>query len=538
MMRKSTVATRCLVLLALLCARTVVAGPVTYSNLVFDTSGQSMWGPGNAPGFDETLPLIASWNTPTATIGTILGNKDTVIIPGTDAVTTKVYEPKIWVPTPSFSHPFAGHYTGCGCWKTVTIIPEIPPVTGDTRTGGIATARTYGEVGFQVGAKADSGSVDATVKFDAGLVVPDVIVKNKPFSLNPDGTLLADSTFHTNSPEVSGKAEAVLGAQAELGGQVCFIGFGCSPDEDTATTTIGFPTKTLEIVSFNDVDSPGQIKVLGVLDPAAFQFGQPIDVPLNTPGVNFGNVTVSVPHIDATGAINADGAKLSGGGESDFLALKADIDGLILNAFGLPAVLGASLNAGIFNVSYDLIDVEYGPTLQMLQDFEMTPTLMVDLGFSHPVNIDGVGVADHWSGVWNSLPLISLLDSTDVLVTPDFYVDVLFKNSTSLGVAGDFLLSVLSASFSLEAYGLSLDVGSLGPLFEIPHRDDLFDFPPLFLNTFSLGGFDHVAGEPFALRLTSVPEPGTLFLVGLAVALLALAPRRRYSRTKIRQSVV
>jgi hypothetical protein len=462
----------------------VAATPYTSGPLVFTTTGQSMWGPGNAPGFDVTVPLIQSWNTPTATIGAIVGGVTTI---------------------PCVPVPVIG---GCVPGTGITI---------DTRTGGTASASTMGQAGFRVGAKADSGSVAATVSYVANLTVPDSAQANQFVNLNPTSAFSGTQNLSTNSPEFSSKADAVLGAKATLGGTGCFIPFGCA----SGSTTVGFDPQTLELVAFNQPANPGQVKILGVLDPALFQFGEPFQIPPNNPALNFGNVTVHIPDINTSGGLVGNSLKSSGA--DDFLDLRVDLDGVVLNAFGLPAVLGTSVSAGPLNVSYDLIDVEFGPTLEVLQSFELVPTLMVDLDFSQPVNVQGLGMRTSLTAPWDLLPSIAFLPG-ETIVTPEFSIQALFKNMTTLGVDGVFDLLVLRAGFSIEAFGLSLDIGQLGPLFRITPRTDLFTFPTLFSNQFNLGGFASIDAAPFVVR---IPEPEALLLAATALLAMALVRRRR-----------
>jgi hypothetical protein len=128
---------------------------------------------------------------------------------------------------------------------------------------------------------------------------------------------------------------------------------------------------------------------------------------------------------------------------------------------------------------------------------------------------------------WDALPDIALL-FPETLVTPTFSLRGLFSNDTLLGIDGIFDLAVLQASLGLEAFGLSLDLGQLGPLFGFSARGNLFNTPPLFSQDFSLAGFNSVRGQSFMLS-AQVPEPGALVLFGIGLIALGMARRRRPS---------
>jgi hypothetical protein len=86
-----------------------------------------------------------------------------------------------------------------------------------------------------------------------------------------------------------------------------------------------------------------------------------------------------------------------------------------------------------------------------------------------------------------------------VEVTPTYWVDSTLRNTTQLGVDGEFTLDVLKAAFALKAFGLTFDLGSLGPLFDLSKRFGIAELPPLFDQQFALGGFDPFVGDSFML---------------------------------------
>lgn len=497
--------------------------PVSTTPLIFQTSGQNMWGPGSSYRFDKTLDLGTSWNTGTARIGGITGSVSTF-----DGI--PYYEDHgYWD-----SHKVHCHSVLCAGIDPHPSLPEFhsngewhtPKITLDTRTGAEASASTSGSVGIKLGAKIDSGSVDAKVSYSATLDLPDPVNPGDYFSLNAGQALAGDQQLNTRLSSASGKIQAYLGAKAKLAGKGCFLTLGCT----SGSTTVGFNEQTLDIISFNDPSSPGEIKILGALDPAAFQFGQPIDLPPD-PYFDYGSVTVYVPDLKATGTRSGD--RIVASGASDLLDLKLDLDGILFNSLGLPALLGTSLNAGPLAVSYDIIDVNAGLDFDIEQRFALDPTLMVELNFDHPVLMDGfISEITRWTGIWDEIPDIALHDRHDVNATPTFFLDAMFANATTIGVDGIFEVDVLAASFAIEAFGLSLDVGSLGPLYSFAAGVDLFTFPDLFNSNFALGGFNTVAGNSFALRsIAPVPEPGSLLLLALGLALLwRRRPPQGYAR--------
>jgi len=480
--------------------------------LNFSTAGQSMWGAGSATILDTSFFLGTTWNASGSFGPGISGG----------IVNTTIPLPHLHLPSGWECHGFlctSGHFHNSGGIH----IHKVPGPTVDTRTGGQVDINTNGRVGFNFGAKLDSGSVGATVEFAAKAVLPDAssLGTGEFFNLNPlsnPNSVLTDGQLDTNLAEVSAKLQAVIGARASLAGQVCFIAAGCASD----VTSIGFPDQTVELLSFNDTDSPGQIKILNALNPGVFQFDNEISIPSPTnPLGSVGGVTLHVPDINASGGVTGD--HLAASGMDDFIDLRVDLDGLALAPLGLPG-LGVSVNAGIFSASADLIDVDMGPTITLKQDFELKPTLWVDLQFDRPVMVAGnAGPVTSWTSAWDSLPDIALLNNV-TNVTPTFFVKSMFSNNTLLGIDGVFQLDILKASLALEALGLSFDIGEIGPLFQVLKRTNLFNTPPLFASSYALGGFNRVQAASFRL---AVPEPASLMLMLLGLVVLVGLARRQ-----------
>ncbi|MGD8591036.1 MAG: hypothetical protein PVG22_19595, partial [Chromatiales bacterium] len=183
--------------------------------LNFESTAQSMWGAGDAFRKEESIFVGTQWTNKTATIGGIAGSENEVVFPAIGAVKVPVYEPRIFVPTPTWSDPFKGYHTGCGCWKDVTIKPATDAITADTRTGATLDVHTSGKVGLDFGYAIDSGSVDTTADFIAGAVIPDAVQASEFISLNTSSNF-NNGTINTQSPKV----EAYLSAVMQLSGSV------------------------------------------------------------------------------------------------------------------------------------------------------------------------------------------------------------------------------------------------------------------------------------------------------------------------------
>jgi PEP-CTERM motif len=509
------------------------------TTLSFETSDpQSMWGTGAGAILDSSLFVGTTWDTPEAHLGGIVG--DVVTTPSVPPILlTPAIPPQLITPAipkklliPAKKICVFGH-----CVTTPAVYspaipavyspaipavysPAIPGVTIDTRTGAKVDTSTQGTIGLQQSVKADAGSVDATVVFDANLQAPEQVQALNLFSLGGSSTLLGDSTFSTNFPQLSAKTELVIGSKANLDGQICGIGLGCSQ----TSTTIGFDPQTVELISFNE-NNNGSINILGLnnLGPSAFNFGDPIGITGPT-GANLGDVTLYVPNLVTDGTVAGD--SLTSGGSADFLSLKADLDGIAQTALGLPPILGTGIDIGILNFSYDLLNVEFGPTFDVVQTFDLQPTLMVDLAFSEPVYVEGSSSkVDFLSAPVADIPRIALDVNESVDVTPTYWVDASLHNTTQLGVDGEFVLQALQASVSLNGLGLTFDLGQLGPLFEYTNRFNIADFPPLFDKTFGLGGFSPIAGDTFSLTSAIAdPQAGVPTLADAVAVLITGSP--------------
>jgi hypothetical protein len=528
--------------------------------LNFESTAQSMWGAGDAFRKEESIFVGTQWTNKTATIGGIAGSENEVVFPAIGAVKVPVYEPRIFVPTPTWSDPFKGYHTGCGCWKDVTIKPATDAITADTRTGATLDVHTSGKVGLDFGYAIDSGSVDTTADFIAGAVIPDAVQASEFISLNTSSNF-NNGTINTQSPKVEAYLSAVMQLSGSVDAQACALTLGCK----SGTSALPAVDLNQRILSID----PNSLKVLDGIGPDGAPFAEVpilnqsltleggatfappvVGFKLTGPGgvslasslpptpavtVDLAEVTVSVPDIATSGS--GGGTSVTSDGRDDLLSAQLDLDGAATLMGGLPPT-GANfdlIDAGVFKLSasLDLIDVDAGPVVGLTQDFEFTPTLMSTINFSKPVEIAGMsGLHNSWTGIWSELPDFAITKTTTV--SPTFWLDAMLKNDMGLdlGLVGTLDILKLGATASIGGIDLlNFNPLSLNNLLGIGNT--LFDTPKVgfsvFDTMFKLGGFQEIIGDSFTLNLYSVPEPGILWL--MVFGLSALFILRRSART-------
>ncbi|MCC7414374.1 MAG: PEP-CTERM sorting domain-containing protein [Gammaproteobacteria bacterium] len=510
--------------------------------LVFDTVGQSMWGPGTAPVFADSVFVGPQWTNRTVGVGGFTGSLSTVTINT---------NPAWWA------------------WKACqeTIFPCGPePSKGqvreviDTRTGARVDLVTSGKFGLEFGYTINSGTVDAAALYDVSAVLPDTATAGAYLSLNPDGTRTGAS-LASQSPWIEAHIDAIAQLSGSVSARACLILSGCTPTGTAALPALDLDQNVLRI-------DPNSIKVLDELLPPnnPGELRQPLaEVKLAnqtltlqaavtaaaTPG--FKLTTSQFTLLDTTGGvpgvtidlasiefklpnIATSSAGLTSSGRDDVVKLRADVDGLafVTGAGAIPPLgIGLTLiDAGGFKVGmqFDGLDIDIGPDIGITQDFELTPTLMARLDFSSPLLIEGLaGPRSFWEGAWEALPRIALLETTTF--TPTFWVEAMLKNTIGidLGLTGNW--DIYKFGFTAEAAGVTI-LGttpvSLNTLLGLGNT--LFATPklrfPVFDRTFDLLGFGRIPTAAFTIAVAAVPAPGTLALVFAALGVAAIARRR------------
>ncbi len=485
------------------------------SNVTFSSQNQSMWGTGTAFQLDQNKFYGTTWNK-SASFGQFVGGATQVVNP-------------LWL-----------------AWNTCRFFcGSAPPkhFNVDTKTGLQVTANTQGKIGFNVGIKVDSGSVDASVNYNTQVIAPEFnsVAQGEFISLNQSSALTGND-LSSQFPAMSASLDVVMEVSAQFAATGCLLG-AC----DSTSFNTGTLGGTQELISFNQ-DRNGGIEYFGGTGPLSYALdvavaAGAVSLPTGFPAVigipapsGLGNIAKITAHLSEPNTtysgLDASGSTLTSQGQDDFLDFSLDIDNIISVATtGTGGLFNGSLDIGNgFGLSYDLINVELGPQIDLVQSFEFTPSLYVDLEFSQPTQVTGYGTVTSLAGLlWDSLPTMAFGDGTTSII-PTFYLgttinDIFTKNEGTLldelllDIDGNFKVDLLTATISSIFGKLNFGFGNL-----IDQSFDLFQTPAFFSEKFAMAGFSPYVGVAFNI---SVPEPGIVLLFGTGFMLIGFVRRTR-----------
>jgi hypothetical protein len=389
--------------------------------------------------------------------------------------------------------------------------------------------------------------------------------------------VILGGSIQISQPSFTANVDAIMNFDNTLSGTGCFLGAGCS----SSSSSVNLDPGRFNLISLNTQDAH---------PISAFGLGLPIAKLDKTYTITTdadGNVCVSpcakqvlqAPSLVRVtpytlnnivhGGIDAfSGETLSASGQQTVISADADLTGIAQKLLGASTdVLNPSISfgAGIFTagtISGKLFDAQAGVNLGLSQSVSFTPSLYSTLNFDEPVDLwqpeldfcvtnhfgpkECFTVAAQWVNAGNSITIP--LDGSGTLMRYDNTPGDLISQTYGIqdAVNNDFAfrtgltidpnLLVQAGCFDFE---LAFDLGGTG--LQCAFNTDfattsLVDIGVDFSN-FNLGGFNTVTvtdrdltpvesqpdvGSP----TTTVPEPGTLSLLG-AGALGLLARRRR-----------
>ncbi|MEQ8953223.1 MAG: hypothetical protein RL120_03755, partial [Gammaproteobacteria bacterium] len=365
--------------------------------------------------------------------------------------------------------------SGLGSAPPATIPNPIPAQFIDTRTGFEGGLSTSGAVGISSSFGANGGTVDADFEYSVSLSYPDQVLAGEFFSLNPASSL--DSQDMTAFfPQLTGRITTSFETNITGFAKVCGIfngGTGCTTTSDDWVDVDIDP----EILEMNTPNLPQDSASLFGLDDLAFDatrirvfadFGEQ-GLTLSLPGfprpllaINVGDVTLDAPSTDLGNSADYENGKLVLSSHLPNVVIQnVDLDARATAQLVLPP-LGAVSNIGPLTFRGDVIDLGYGLTIDIGQDFELTPTLMVRLDFDLPVLVQnyeqpGIRAVTSITAPFGSLPDVALIDNQRVTVTPTFYMKADFKNQSEMIFNLSFFRDILNGSITMLGLELAAD---------------------------------------------------------------------------------
>ena len=512
---------------------------------------QSAWGTGAAARVSDKIFLGGEWDARSAQLGGVTG--------AVEQRRVQRAEWTSWRLCQDSAEAFGGNCP----------FPEPPRYelrTVDNRRGSeIGLRLDPGRAGVEIDFTADAGSVGAELSFTATAAPPPAPEAGALFDLAPVARPVSGA-LDAQSPTLKASLNAIVDVGATVDWRACtgsipFVpiqgcrgGSGRTPDVDQTVELISvdgnearlgaglFPTNPLSgedgysaQLDLRETTIAFGTAISSTGAPAPYVTIQGITLPTTSlpPLIDLANGTLSLPDVVASGGLDADGV-LRASGSDMVLDLNADLDALVpgvpVGGFDLP--LGSLAGA-----SFQAYDIEAGPTMALTQDFALASMLMVDLAFSEQVLLEGIGLADRYTGPWEDLPRLAVFGPT--LFEPTFWLD-----------------SELTATHGLR-FGLELDIdvgevavnlgplsGTLGPLYrESFAYDPDFAMFSLFSDSFAFEGFDPIAAAPFRIApadpgglaggpgdVAPIPLPAPFLLLGSALVALPLAGGGRQRR--------
>ncbi len=402
--------------------------------------------------------------------------------------------------------------------KNVVVIPEItafgqtvvPEITADTRSGLRVSTAFDGYAGIELSAGVEIGGGGLDLGFNAGprLTLPTEIRAGQFFDLRGD-MFVSDAHFDLDLglPSLNAGLDLVMGGSAN--GK---IEYGLFPVAGYKVGEFNFnlPDIRLPVIDLNwDLNLPEFPAFNFLSDPRTAAVR--VKLPPNNPALSAGEIAFVSPTDSAVSKTTVEDNAIVTTTTGELLRLGLDLDGLASFAVSGASFTGLEIPVEVNEVKlatlkYDTIDVKYGLELGYEVENRIDTFLEMTLNFLDPDSDpaaptaksvltrsgDSVEMRTSWSGRWDELPSLSLIDASDVLLDIEFTgLKRELTQSATLTLSDYMELSALLLKATIVP-GVS---ATLGPLYykKLELAGELGAFE-LFENTITLTDFGLAAG--------------------------------------------
>lgn len=462
----------------------------------------------------------------------------------------------------------------------------------DDRTGVDATLYSSGQIGINVTAEANGGSVDVTLPVTTALTIDSA---NGMMVVSGSNDFGAGAKITAEVPSFKAGVNGVINIENRIAGLGCLTVGGCAgfnvnlPGVDLGQfPLVGFDTTSTKPISILGYELPikfGEEYEIRVGEPAC---QGPVTADGSPPVCPKSPVQIARPTLavwEATNLQDFDGNTVVGnvlsasnidqaGNNQQLLSVTADLTGIAQSALGLavdvlsPKASLKVLGKTVGSISGTLFNLQLGLALGETQELTFAPTLQATLEFDKRVNQYEyqsvyVGQSCHPLFYWVCVDLYEdqlvqvgfgnlvtvNLDGNQTVLRFDGESPNLLRRTYSIKESANFsssvdltldpIMPIKAGCFEIKALGGLVDTGQKCLFDETFGTTGLFDYN-IFSNNFSLAGFNVAEfGSPLPGETgpgstpggsVSVPEPSTLWLFAIGIAGLAFSRKRTIGR--------
>ncbi len=452
----------------------------TVDNITFQSTNQSLWGPGSSPNFDINYKIIdEQWD---------YGEKRGYIVDGMDIAD--------WLGLD-------------GVAETLGFDDDLE----DWDFGATVAAGTEGDIEAGLEISLDGGAVNTNLPAQVSLTYPDpnTFAVGNSITISSSCSYPPGGYLNTEPPSFSLYLGGHAGIYAGAAVSVCVFdcrNYGPMVAIPSNYNINGVPLDlTLIHLKNNGVKIDG-------LDYVGLPYTIPVAVAFAT-GISG---SLDFPEVHTTS--HQTGGHLTANGENTYIDLTADLDSYLRKATEIP--LGITVKYGEATFSMEALDVDFNVDFTEKRNASFQPTVWALLNFERPVKFQSGDISSQKDLITgNSFTFIfpdkkPLVIQKSFTLENNFHHDTIHKYSTNLSLlAGNFQLTLPDFEIIDECIDLLIDeicieidfpgikIGPFGPIWKKTiglFTKNIEFFPGLIgPESWQIGGFNKYYGSSFTI---------------------------------------